>query len=370
MKRTGKATTLMAVAGLSITMLGCSADATGDESSNTDTLKVGALLPLSGSAAPYGEYIRDGAQMAVDKINADGGLNDTTTLELEVLDTEGMPDKAVTQMQQLIGDDSPYVLSTLSSQTLALNPIANQNETVLVNAGAQSNALGVDNDYLYNQLPLIDDEYEVLADQLDENGHTTAAIINTNDDGGRDAASSFIEHWESADNEVVAHEEAEHGTTDFRAQLQKLRSSDADVLVLGIFGEDTVDAVDQTREIGWEVTLANTSWANIPQVTNNPNAEGMVLTTLPYEPASSFADQYSQNHDAGPTIFVANGYDAVMQLTTVAEHSGENTLDGESIKLQLDSIEEFPEQASTSYNYSDLGVINRPIGTMTVGDEE
>ena len=56
---------------------------------------------------------------------------------------------------------------------------------------------------------------------------------------------------------------------------RKLRSTNPDVLLLGAFGQDSANIINQVREIGWDVPLANTSWVAIPAVLENPAAEGL-----------------------------------------------------------------------------------------------
>lgn len=306
--------TVGAASGLAVLALaGCGSSSASGASNQ---VLIGGLWATSGPDAVYGDYFSHGAELAVHDINAHGGIAGKVPIKLEVHDTQAQPQPAVVALQKLIGEGATAVLSSFSSQTLALMPIANNQHLPVINGGAQSDALGSAGKYLLNTIPLLNNESQVLAQYLYNVKHFhKAAVIYTSDDGGTAARNDFVKAFQAAGGQVVAQQSAQYQGTDFRSQLTKLKSSGADVLMIGAFGDDTNNIVSQAREIGWNIPMANTSWAAIPDVLANKAAQGMILTQIPFHPVASFVNEYKKQYGSAPTsYYIANYYDAVNVL--------------------------------------------------------
>lgn len=358
-----------AVTGLTMTALVACGSGSGSTGGNSDEVLIGGLWATSGAQAVYGDYFSSGAELAVDDINAEGGIAGATKIKLEIQDTQALPEPAVTAFQKLVGQDAKMVLSSFSSQTLALMPIAESRKIPVMNGGAQSNALGDAGEFLLNTIPLIKNESEILAKYLiDEEDHTDAAVIYTSDDGGRSARDGFVEAYEAAGGAVVAEESGTYQGTDYRSQLTKLRNSGADVLVIGAFGQDTNNIVSQVREIGWDVPMANTSWAAIPDVLANKAADGLILTSIPFTPEEGFVKRFEEKFGEKPTSsYIGNYYDAV---TVFAEAYGKALEDdedvtGEDIIAAVQEIGTFDSVYGSELTFEG-GVASRPINVGVV----
>lgn len=358
-----------AVTGLAMTALAACGGSGGGSGSGEDEILIGGLWATSGGQAVYGDYFASGAELAVDDVNADGGVAGETPLKLDIEDTQALPEPAVTAFQKMVGQDVEMVLSSFSSQTLALMPIAESRKIPVINGGAQSNALGEAGDFLLNTIPLIKNESEILAKYLvEEEDHTDAAVIYTSDDGGRSARDGFVEAYEAAGGTVVAEESATYQGTDYRSQLTKLRNSGADVLVIGAFGQDTNNIVSQVREIGWDVPMANTSWAAIPDVLANKAAEGLIITSIPFDPEQGFVERFEKKYGEKPTSsYIGNYYDAVTVFVEAYEKALEDDDDvtGEDILTAVDEIGTFDSVYGSELTFKD-GVASRPINVGVV----
>ena len=238
-------------------------------------------------------------------------------------------------------------------------------EAVVVNGGAQSDALGETGDFLFNTLPLLHKESTVLAAYLrNEAKAKTAAIINTSDDGGKAARDDFANAFKADGGKIVGSQGGPFGGTDFRSQLTKLKTTNPDVLVIGAFGQDSAVIINQVREIGWDVQLANTSWVAIPPVLKSKSAEGLILTTIPFNPSQSFVNEYKKRVGEVPnSAFIGNYYDAVMMFAKAYESltaSGKQ-VDGASLADAIRSIHSFDSSYGTPLTFDDKGVASRPI---------
>jgi branched-chain amino acid transport system substrate-binding protein len=345
-----------------------------------DEVTIGGLWAESGPQAAYGKWFAQGSQMAVDDINADGGINGETKLKLEVEDTRALPEPAVVAFQQMVSQGMQYVLSSFSSQTLALAPIATKEEVVLVNGGAQSEALGEAGPYVFNTIPLLGNESAALAEYLYGAGLKSAAIIHTSDDGGEAARENFEEAFKELGGEITGVESAEFGGTDFRSQLTKLRATRPDVLVIGAFGQDSDNIISQVREIGWDVQLANTSWVAIPAVLKNPAAEDLLLTTIPFNPEEDFAKAYQEQYGEAPeSAFIGNYYDGVKifaeAFQQVCEEGDDDRVSGAALADAIREIGTFDSVYGSELTFED-NVASRPIdfakieGGEVVGTEQ
>lgn len=335
-----------------------------------EEILIAGLWATSGASAAYGEWYNNAANLAVKEINDAGGLNGKTKIRLTIEDTQAQPEPAVTAFQRLLGEDVRFVESAFSSQTLALMPIATQRKIPVMNGGAQSPLLGETGGYLFNTIPLIYKESEALAAYLHGEGMTSAAVIHTSDDGGVAAYEAFKETFEAAGGTVAAVESGEYQGTDFRSQLTKLKASDADVLIVGAFGLDSNNIISQTREIGWDVQLANTSWVAIPEVLDNPSAEGLIHTSIPFTPTDEFKTAYQDAYGEEPTSgYIGNYYDGIMVFAQAYEHAsndGETDPDGEAVMAAIKEIGSFESCYGSELRFDDQLVAERPIGVSKI----
>lgn len=373
MNTTRRTIALTAVAAIGLaTLAACGSDENGGGGGDSapDEILIAGLWATSGSNAAYGEWYSNAVNLAVNEINDRGGLNGTTKIRVTIEDTQAQPEPAVTALQRLLGQDVRYVASAFSSQTLALMPIANQRGIPVMNGGAQSPLLGETGDFLFNTIPLIYKESESLAGYLYDEGMTNAAVIYTSDDGGVAAYEAFKEGFEAAGGTIVAHESAPYQSTDYRSQLTKLRGSGADVLIIGAFGLDSNNIISQTREVGWDVQLANTSWVAIPDVLANDNAEGLIHTSIPFEPTDEFVAAYEDAYGVVPDSgYIANYYDGVNVFAEAYERASEDGSidpDGEAIMAAIREIDSFDSAYGSELNFDEDLVAERPISVSQI----
>ncbi|WP_022884415.1 ABC transporter substrate-binding protein [Glaciibacter superstes] len=354
-------------------LFGCASSDVGPASTGDapESVLMGGLFAMSGPAAAYGDWFSKASSLAVKHINEAGGLNGKTKINFKIEDTQQRPDPAVQALQRLIGEDVRFVMSSSSIQTLALLPIANQREIPMINGGAQSDLLNDASPFLFNTIPLLNKESEVLAQYLhDESGFTKAAVIHTSDDGGVSAYENFKRSYEKAGGEIVAVEGAEYQGTDYRSQLTKLKSSGADVLMIGAYGLDANNIISQVREIGWDVPLANTSWVAIADVLANPAAEGLIHTVIPFNPSDEFIKQYTDEFGVAPDNgFIGNYYDGVMVFAEAyekASNGGTVDPDGKAIADAIREIKTFDSVYGSELVFDESGSVSRPISIAEI----
>ncbi len=307
-------------------------------------IKIGAILPLTGSGASYGVWMKGGTEIAVEEINAAGGI---AGRKLEVIFEDHAADasKAVNAMHRLVDVEKiPFTLTSYSSPTLAVQPIGAQAKVVMMNGGGQSDNLA-NKDYLYNNIPVVSNEVGVIAGWLaTDKKFKTAALVTANDEAGRNSAKTFRERFTADGGRVVAEEQVALDGNDFRAQLAKLRASGAELLYVSSYGRNVAIIADQARELGLTVPIAATSWALIPEVFKAKGADGMLVTALPFNPSSDFARKFKQKYGTDAGFFAVQYYSGTKIFARAAEEAIKKSggaLTGEGVKTAIESIRAF-----------------------------
>jgi len=337
-------------------------------------VKIGAILPLTGSGASYGVWMKGGAEMATEEINAAGGIGGR---KLEVIYEDHAADasKAVNGMRRLVEVEKvPFTLTSYSAPTLAIQPIGAQNKVVMMNGGGQSDNLA-NKDYLYNNIPVVSNEVGVLAEWLTkEKKFKTAVMIVANDEAGRNSAKSFREKFSADGGRVLAEEQVALDGNDFRAQLAKLKAAGGDLLFISSYGRNVAIIADQARELGITLPMAATSWILIPEVFKSKGAEGMLVTRLPFNPDSPFARKFKDRYKTDAGFFAVQYYSGTKIFARAAEEAMKKSggkLDGEGVKNAIESLKAFDTiSGKLVFQPNHAAVMDIEVGVLKGGKVE
>ena len=218
-------------------------------SSNTDqstkaTIKIGVDFPLSGGLAVYGIPLLEGLQLGVEEINEQGGVNGIP-IKLVVENNEGNPTSAATAAQKLIDSDKvDLVVSTMVGPTGAIAPITDQNKKILLYAAA-ADSFAEKYKYVFKDSIDAYVDCKLMAEYGVKNGWKTVAIL------GADAEFTLKcqDAIKTTQLQIVAYEKYVKGDVDYRTQLTKIKSLNADVIVLSAYADDCIFIWQQIREI-------------------------------------------------------------------------------------------------------------------------
>ncbi len=223
---------------------------------------IGALLPLTGPAAPVGLEQQQGVQFAVDRANAAGGIRGRKVKAI-FEDSQAKPDVALLSFNRLADlENVPVIITAFSSVTLAIAPLATRKKVVLINPAAQSNKLENASPYLFNTIPLVKDETSAITNYLVNSLHKkTAAIVYENVAAGIDGRDDFKKAFEKLGGKVVAEEPVEFGLTNYRPTLLKVAAAKPDVAFIVITqGHPTF--VEQAAQVPGFPVGAGTTFVN------------------------------------------------------------------------------------------------------------
>jgi branched-chain amino acid transport system substrate-binding protein len=298
---------------------GDSADSTGGGGGGSEDYVAVWINPLSGASAAFGEASRGGVELALEDIKEAGGINGA---ELEVLfeDNELQPEASITAYQRTIGRDPVTVMTAGSSVVLALAPLAEQDEIMLANIGAQSPALiSPDLPQVYNFIPTSAAEADRLATRLTEDeGVTKVAVLSVDNDYGKDTTEAFRTAFEAAGGTISASEIHELGGTDMRTQLTKIKASDAEAIVFVSNVGEVGHSVAQAEELGIDLPRFGFTYALSPdnfEIAGDAmnGMKGIAVSFVnDSETALSFAERYEKAYGTWPNVTAAVSYDATM----------------------------------------------------------
>ncbi len=329
-------------------------------------LKIGALLPLSGSTATYGINAKNGIALAVEEVDAAGGVNGRS-IEIVYEDTQADPQIGSVGARKLIAvDDVPVIIGPMASPvTLAVAPIAEENHVVIFSPSSSAPAITTVGDYVFRDC--LSDSYEgvvLAALAFDTLGELTAAILYINNDYGKGLAQVFEEEFTRLGGKVVALESFEQDTTDFNDQLGKIKEANPETIVLIGYAE-MAEILKEARELGMEQQVLSSVMFDNPGILEKAGdaAEGVLFTTWTPDPATpsvalqSFEVAYRQKYGSQPGIFAAEAYDALNILAKVIQ---ESSYSADAIKAALYGVRDYPG-ASGSISFDRNGDCTKPI---------
>lgn len=224
---------------------------------STEPIKIGALTSLTGNFTPWGIQARDGMQLAVDEINADGGV-DGRMLELVVVDDQSNAEEAVSGLERLMEEGAVAVGGAISSD-VALNTsqFAEQNEIplFLVKAGSDQ-ILTMDSRYTFRTcLPAAPMVADPIAQYAQSEGITRIGAIIADYGWGRAVESAMMNSFEGIDGLEYQIEVAPVGEQDFTTYLRNLQDFDPELIVATGHPPGSAAITVQAADLGFEVPV-------------------------------------------------------------------------------------------------------------------
>ncbi|MDE7278823.1 MAG: ABC transporter substrate-binding protein [Oscillospiraceae bacterium] len=302
----------------------------GDVSSAGGTFKIGGIGPLTGDAASYGISVKQGAQVAVDEINAAGGI-DGMMLELLFEDDECNEEKSVSAYNKLMDSKVNAILGAVTSGCSIAVSEESVNDGILqiTPSGSAMDCTKNSNSFrICFTDPL---QGKLMAQYISEQGLSNPAIIyDVASDYSKGIHDAFVEQAAALGMTIAADESFTSGDVDFKTQLTKIKSSGADCLFLPIYYTEFGYISEQAVTVGVELPYFGCDgWDGIINQLNGntANIEGGIFLT-PFvanssnEKVKSFVEAYNKAYNATPDQFAADAYDGVYVLKAAIETAG------------------------------------------------
>jgi branched-chain amino acid transport system substrate-binding protein len=333
------------------------------------TIKIGAVLPLSGPSAQYGKWIQEGLELGREEINSQGGINGKQ-LEIIYEDDQAQPRMAASAMQKLVTTDKVPVVfgSWASSCVLAQAPIAERTRTVIMaiaispkirDAGDYTFRIQPDARYYLRQLvPFVCDKLKIRR----------VCILYVNNDFGVDQAKVFQMEFEKRGGKVLSSEGFTQGATDFRAQLSKIRVLNPEAVFMPAYTEAGY-ILKQARELGIKAQFIGSVPFENPDILKiaGKTAEGVIYPHH-FDPDSpdplvrEYQRKYVKKYGRKSEGFAALAYDGIRIIAETLKKCGN---DATCIKDALYKVKDFPGVTGPT-SFDDHGDVVKPIVIKTV----
>ncbi len=344
-----KLLTLLLITVLAFSMVACGEDST------SQALKIGGIGPISGGAAVYGTAVKNAAELAVEEINAMGGMQ----LELNFQDDEHDPEKAVNAYNTLKDWDMQILLGAVTSApSIAVSAESSADNIFQFTPSATAvDAIATDNAF---RICFSDPEQGTLpAMYFAESGMASkiAIIYDSSDPYSSGIHDAFVAEAQAQGLEIVADEAfTQDSNTDFNVQLQKAKDSEAELVFLPIYYTEASLILTQADSMGYAPMFFGADGLDgILTVENFDTslAEGVMLMT-PFtanatdEATVNFVSSYNEKYGEDPNQFAANAYDSIYAIYNAC------TSGGVTIDMSADEICEILKAEFASMTFDGL----------------
>jgi branched-chain amino acid transport system substrate-binding protein len=227
----------------------------GQSAADAEPLKVGAVFNLTGPGAVLGADEVRGAQVFVDSVNAEGGL-DGRQIELTVIDAESDPQKAADAVARLIERDgvSAVIGPDGTPTTLAAVPVANRQQVPLISTGGAwpYGLSGEELEWVFTATPSTSEGLDAYVDYWESIGVERVAVIGA-DTPFLEVPRRYFEERTDLPVELVALEAFPPGATDITAQATTVRDADPDFILSWSTGPDGVTTLRALDALGIDI---------------------------------------------------------------------------------------------------------------------
>jgi branched-chain amino acid transport system substrate-binding protein len=313
-----------------------------------DPVTIGVSGPLTGPQAQYGELWKQGFDLALAKINADGGI-DGHPLEYVFEDSQNDPRQSIAIAQKFISD--PKIVVEVgdfsSTASMAASPLYQRGKLVQFGFTNSHPDFTKTGDYMWSTSISQSQEQQVMADYaIGRLGLKKIAVLHLNTDWGTTAKNIFLEEAKKRGAEVVATEGYLPDEKDFRATLTRIKAANPDGILLESYYSDGALIARQIRELGIDLPVVGVGSIYSPDFLEiaGDGAEG-IHTVAYFTPVSprpevqSFIKSFTEKYGREPNNFNAMAFDTMNILAEVMRRYGTTR---EDIKSGLGQISGVP----------------------------
>jgi branched-chain amino acid transport system substrate-binding protein len=302
---------------------------------SAEPVTLGAIEILSGPASRYGVPIKQGFELALDDINAAGGVLKGRKLAIEFLDSAGAKEQAVNAARELIGRDKvPMILGpTLSNEMFAVGPIANERHIPILGTSNTADGITALGPYVFRtSLPEADVVPVTLRAAQQKFGIKRVAVLYGNDDAFTKSGYEVMKAaLEKLGIETLATETFGAKDSDFSAQLTKIKSLNPDAVVVSALVEAASGILLEARAQGFpaNIRFIGGNGFNSPTLGEiaGDAADGTLVGSPWFigkaDPANQkFVAEYRAKYKADPDQFAAQAYDALHIVASALDAAG------------------------------------------------
>jgi branched-chain amino acid transport system substrate-binding protein len=325
-----------------------------------DTLKIGAVVTLSGPGAAWGQGMLYGAELAADDINAKGGLDvggRKYRVEVVAYDDKYQANEAVTAVNRLVYDDKvKFIIGpTGSAPVLALAPITEKNKVILMMLAFTSKALAADKPFSFRPVLTTVETSQPQIDWVTQvaGAHKVGGLF-VNDESGQQQQEYLSKAYAKAGYPFAATEYFDRDRVDMMPLITRLMAKGVDAIELNGISPATAGLiVKQARELGFKGMFIRSGGPATPEIVAlaGPKAvEGMVVYTQ-FDPANpavrAYQERYQTKYKKAMNGFSPSFYDGAHMLFQAISAAGTVT-DTDKVRGALRDIKDYQGILGTS----------------------
>jgi len=329
-----------------------------NEGISASEIVIGTHQDLSGPIKGWGVPVSNGMKMAVEEINAAGGVQGRK-IRLVVEDSGYDPKKAVLASQKLIERDkifamvgpmgSPTVLAAqdilLDAGVLQLFPLTAAEFTFKFDPAKPQERLKFN-----NLLPYVESTRAALKYMMEWKNFKKPCIMHQDDEYGKNVLDGFNQQLTAMKVQPASITSYKRGASDFSAQIAKMKSDSCDLVVLGAVLREPIGAMTEAKKLGWDVTFLGATPTNVMEVPmlGKEAVEGLYAASgfeIPYEDTAKgkvkdWLVNYKKMFSTDANTQAIIGYNAVMTFAFYANKAGKD-LTGQKMLDALESGDKF-----------------------------
>lgn len=325
-----KAIKSMAAAGMAAAMMVTVLSGCGGTNDAT-VFKVGGMGPTTGDNASYGNSVKNGMKIAIDEINANGGVNGMT-FEMFFQDDKAEPQEAVNAYNTLADEGIHAMIgATTTDATIKLGELTHEDGILQITpSGSGIDCTKYDNAF---RICFTDPmQGELMADYIFTTmGKKKVAVLYDNsNDYSKGITDAFEAKYKSLGGEIVNKEAFGKDDIDFKVQLNNVKASAAEAIFVPAYYQKVSYILRQAKEVGLSLPFFGCDgWDGVLKQLGDDKAlaEGAIFLT-PFaanedsEQVQKFVAAYQKEFNAVPDQFAADAYDAVYVLKAAIEKAG------------------------------------------------
>ncbi|MGF0039362.1 ABC transporter substrate-binding protein [Peptoniphilaceae bacterium SGI.131] len=335
MKKLKKLAGLLLATSLVLTACGGQQNKNDKENNQTaaesETIKIGSMGPLTGGAAVYGVSSTNGAKLAVEEINAQGGINGKK-IEYILHDDKNDTNEAIHIYDLLAEEKVVAILGAITSApSEAVAARAKEDNLLMITPSGTQFGITSNRPNVFRVCYTDPFQGQILAQYASESGKKTVALMkNTSSEYSSGVYEAFKEKAKELGLEIVAEESYGNADKDFRVQLTNIAAKKPEILLVPDYYEVNALILSQAREIGIDaLILGPDGWDGI--VTQVEKSNQALLENVVFanhysiddksEKIQNFLKNYREKFNEEPTAFSALAYDGIYMIKSAIENA-------------------------------------------------
>lgn len=351
-----------------------------DAPADAGEFKVGIILPLTGNYAEYGQGQQVAYTMAIEDINAAGGVNGQTVVAT-FEDSGSDPTVSAELLKKFIEDPSYNMVygDYDSGTSLAMAPIAQEAGFPMMCCSASNANIPLTGDYVFSMVGVQQDEQRIVVMEVMNNyfGSKKGAIVYLDNSWGQTIYENQLAAYEAdPDIELVEAIPVASGETDYASVVTKLRASGADCVMLALQVTETAACVNYMAQDGYSsevnIVLAGAAYTDQLIELTGSNTEGMVITQPFFiDPENAamveWCAEYTERSGLSPNMMTVCAYDGLKMCCEAINAAGAVTR--AEIRDAMAGIKDY-QGITGVISFDNVGTVHRLQNLIAIEDGE